>query len=124
ISTAIGIRRHKIHFPNFRVRTREYASSNGISATPKYFVSAQAATERAEAARYIGLIGSRPSTQKITAHTHSASIRMSHITLLAETRTPGVSSASAAAVKGELVKRCANRYVPRTSASAGRKNPR
>src|SRR5215472_9231352 len=99
-------------------------ASSGISETPKYLVSALPAINNPESTRYGGLAGVRPSIQKIDAHTHRASIGVSHITLPADTSNPGVSSAASAATNGSVVKRRASRYTPSTSAKVGNRKPR
>ncbi len=57
------------------------------------------------------------------AHTHSASIGTSHMTVVLDTRNTGVSRQISAAQSGFPHIRVASRYVPSTAATAGsRKN--
>src|ERR1700730_6107622 len=102
----------------------EYTSSSKIREAPKYFVRAEAAINTAETKRNQFRRGSSPSIQKYAAHIHKANIIVSHITLLAETSMPGVSSVQRAASKGERVNLLAKQYVPKTSAIATKMKPR
>src|SRR5579872_1202414 len=120
----MGTRKYKAHHRNRLLRAIEYASSNGNKQIPKYLVSAANARSRLDAIKYDCLPSSKPSIQSTAAQIQNASIMTSHMTPLAETSTPGVSSAAAVAISGDCVKRVLNRYVPKTSASAGSRNPR
>jgi hypothetical protein len=72
-------------------------------------VSAARAINTPDVIRKSGFRGSRPSIQKIAAHTQIASIMTSHMTLLAEISKPGVRSVLSAASNGERVNLFARR---------------
>src|SRR5215471_21009271 len=87
----------------------EYATSSGSSAAPKYLVKAQAAMNIAASANCQCWPESSASSQKTSASIQSASIRMSHMTVVLETKKPGLNNVASAASKGQRVMRPAKR---------------
>src|SRR5678810_1235959 len=100
------------HHPTPRRYTTEYTNKSGISDAPKYLDSAHAAMSTADATKALARCVRSPVSQNTTAHTQKQSIGTSTITVLAQTRYAGVSTAARQATSGLAHNRDASTYVP------------
>src|SRR6266550_5888617 len=106
---------------NRRSRTTVQAASKGTRLIPKYFVRVAAEISPAETSKRHDCWRARPANQNSSAHSQSASIITSHITLVAETRNRGVKIVTSAAKNGSRLKRRASANVPKTDNTAQKK---